>query len=605
MVSRMMASQFRRMYVYLICAVSLAVIAVGLVNVLEIAVVHVWGLISDARQFDESATEVRQRLSLYLALTGVGLPIFLLHWYLAERWASDQEVGDRGSDVRGLYFTAVLTVTLFVVLTSLISIIESSLARAIGEPVFINTRDGIMAVLTIIVVTAAWSLHAWMRHRDTRLIQIPNSASAPVFLYLYGATFLGLMFMLSGVAELLSMTLRTAVDQGFGIFAFDWLDYPFASATARIFGGGLIWGLHWAYSLNTLGDTGWRGQSERGARLRPLYLFGSLSIAVVVTLVSTSFALSEVLQWLFGVDRTGRDLPVAAYALQSLGIALPFGLLWWYHRRRIVLETASIADEDVLTSVTRLHRYIVAFVALVLGSIGLGYLAGVTLEFMFGAVGFGEGVSIWDSEEASVFAALMLVGFAIWLPRWVSIQRAVMLDRGTESQATSRRAYLYLVLSFSTLALLAALATLLYQVFQEVLGVRETPGLAGDVAVLLGVSLVATVFLAYHLRLLLLDTRLVVSGQPESEASLQGPVEPAAHAQLRLVLSGPDTATLRSVLGEMRRQLPDSVHLIEVEAEKVDEQSDATDQSTGFKLGGRSPLSPRAQPPEQPGTNGG
>jgi hypothetical protein len=583
-----MVAQFRRMYIYFMCAVSLTVVAAGVVNVLNIAAIHVWGILSGARQFQESATAVRQDLSLFLAFIGVGLPILLLHAYLAERWASEEKHDDRRSDLRGLYFTAVLAISLIIFTTALLPMVNSAVTRLIGRWVFFSGRDAIFSLLIITVVAVVWSLHVWMRHRDTRLMQLPETANEPLRLYLYGAAFIGIMLLLSGLAELLSILFRNLVVLGTEFFSFDWLGASFASATSRIVVGGLIWGLHWSYSLATIRDHGWRGARERQSRVRRAYLFLALVIAVSVTVIATSFALSEVLNVLFGEETVRTGMSMAA---RDLAFAAPFALLWRYHRNRILFEAREFYGGDALSSAARLYGYIVSFVALVLGSVGLGYLAGVTLELAFDAVGLVDAVTIWGDETTSVFGAMLIVGVALWLPFWIPAESALEADPEIESRATSRRAYLYLVLSFSTLALLVSLATLLYQIFQSVLGVRGTPGLGGDIALLLGVSLVAVGFLAYHLRLLLRD------------AGISGPattvVREAEPAQIHLLLSGTDERTLREVLTRLQSQLPERVELSEsgLEPRVETDEPDSGTRQTGALTGS-------LHSPRQHGTTG-
>jgi hypothetical protein len=593
-----MMSQFRRVYVYLISAVSLIVLAVGIVNVLELAIAHAWDALFGTHLVTETSTVIRQDLSLYLALIGVSLPIFLFHAYLAERWArTTDEEGDRTSDIRSLYFALTLAVSLLIWATSLGSCLDSGLARLFDLTSFVNARDGIMVVITFLVVAAIWAGHVWMHHRDTRLVEISDFSMGPVRFYTYGAMFVGAVFLISGTVELLTTVAVQLVEEGMGFFTFEWVDTAVPSSLTQIMTGGLIWGLHWSYTLALLHDRGWRGESERASTGRRIYLFLLLLVAVAGALLATSVALSEVVRTVLGPPVPAWENSFLARLLESIAVAAPFVIIWWFHRHRLQLEALEFAGDEFSASVSRLYRYMVGLVALVIGAIGLGYLAGVTIEFMFDSVGLAEGTRFWGTSEANMFAAMFFIGGAVWISQWVPLQYAVARDPESERVATSRRAYLYLVLSFSTLALLAALATLLYQVFQEILGVRGAGGLAGDIAVLLGVSIVAAGSLAYHLRCLLSDTR---AKAPEVPLVIEGTVP--SQVSMLLELRGADEATLSRVLTDLQTHVPETVVLIEKGAEvtSIEERDSGSPEETELAEDESEPPFPVRGPLKEP-----
>lgn len=550
-----MMAGFRRGYVYFICAVSLIVAAVGLVNVLEIGIVYALDLPPGPTWRAEPESEIRQRLSMYLAAMAVSIPLFALHWYLAERW-SRPEAGesDRNSGIRALYFAAVLSVSLLIAAIALGTMIDNGVARLFGVELFVSARDGVVTGVTFIVAGAIWAGHIWQRTRDERLVEMGKPGIRPVRAYLYVALVVGAILFASGVGELLSQIVD---DMTRSIGSFGWFDESLAGPLSRIIVGGLIWGLHWAYSLRLLRAAGWAARVERASVLRRAALYVLFLVGVGTSLVAWSFSLGELLE--AAITRSRVDL---SDVLQPFSFTIPLLVLWFFHRFRMLLEWRDFNGDEGLASAIRLHRYTIAFVGIVMWSVGLGYLAGVTIEFMFSSMGLSEAGPVWEDQNVGYFGALVIIGGAFWLTHWTGQQRTVAQSPEVEQGAQSRRAYLYLVLTFSILALLAGLATLIYQLLQVAMGVSDTTGLASSTAALLGVILIALLIVGAHIRWLLRDTR---DSGPVSRLEPTDTSSPAGMSELSLVLSGPDEKTVRRALADVRSTLPSGVELTEIE----------------------------------------
>jgi hypothetical protein len=126
----------RRFYVYIICGASLGFIGVGLSNLLDLAFRRLWEAATGADLIVDAPEGVRQEISLYLALVAVAVPVWALHWYLAERWSrEDGERSDRGSPIRALFFMLVLGVATVIwafSLADLISVVVTQLLEGGG-----------------------------------------------------------------------------------------------------------------------------------------------------------------------------------------------------------------------------------------------------------------------------------------------------------------------------------------------------------------------------------------------------------------------------------------------------------------------------------------
>ena len=114
----------RRLYLYFVSAISLIAFGTGLARLLK----NLFERISDALRgtaIVSGDTEAfRREASLVIAIIVVSLPIWLLHWWLAERAAggdSAQANTERTAPERALYLSGVLLVSFVILLTSSIS----------------------------------------------------------------------------------------------------------------------------------------------------------------------------------------------------------------------------------------------------------------------------------------------------------------------------------------------------------------------------------------------------------------------------------------------------------------------------------------------------
>lgn len=559
----------RRLYVYIISAVSLLVLAIGIGNLLELAFGLAWEALGGAETIIGDATDVRQEVSLYLALIAVSLPIWLLHWYLAARWAAlDRDDTDRASAVRAIFFAAVLAVAAGTWASTLGTLVNASLDRVFDADSFFSDAAIASAGAIFIVAFVIWAYHAWMRDTDTQAMIMEGDGVWPPRLYVYGAALAGGVLLLVGVAQLLTLVVDVVADTGDVVSGDRWWASNIASGLSMVIVGGLIWTAHWYYSLHVLHAGDWRAASEHSSALRRAYLYLAVLVGVVVTLVMLSFALTELLRWAFGVEATGTADPLWARLVSPVLVALPFAVFWLLHQWVIRDEASQFADERRQVAVARLYSYVVSFLALAFTAVGLAYLLGVLIEFLFESARILDVDPEWVPEQISQFLSITLIGGAVWIWHWLRIQRAVATDPVDERGATSRRVYLYLVLAASTLATLAALAVVLYQALQIILGVRTTEGIASDVGTLIGIVIVAGALLVYHVLILRDDLGYETpreAAEPPDRPTEPAPVaatgEPEQPRTVPLLLTGPDRVDFDAVLADLRRSLPEGLNL--------------------------------------------
>ena len=121
----------RRLYLYAMSGITLAVIATGAVLLLQALLDGILPRTDFGDEFDNT----RQGLSQAIAMLGVGIPVWAVHWWLIQRSlrpASPEREAERRSDIRAVYLTAVLVVSLVAWVSS--SIAAPGVARGRASP---------------------------------------------------------------------------------------------------------------------------------------------------------------------------------------------------------------------------------------------------------------------------------------------------------------------------------------------------------------------------------------------------------------------------------------------------------------------------------------
>jgi hypothetical protein len=233
-------------------------------------------------------------------------------------------------------------------------------------------------------------------------------------------------------------------------------------------------------------------------------------------------------------------------------MALPFVLAWWWHQRRVVHEALAMGGVALARSVGRVARLVVAIVGLAGMSAGLAWQLRQLLDALGpsarGSVVSGPGFGAIESAAL----ALAIVGFLLWLPTWMLLQRDCAAHRLEVATDTARRAYLTLAIGT---AVVAAMGSLAYLVWQAARSLLDTGGTA-DVSWAVSILSVATLVLVYHLWQLRADLRLAhvePEGVPEPEAA------PYAHETIEI--TAPLGSDFRVLNAAIRSELPDGYQL--------------------------------------------
>jgi hypothetical protein len=543
----------RRLYLYLLSGIGLGVLVSG-VSLLLTTLFQALGL--GGGDVLSGGQAVRERLTLATAMSAVAVPVWLIHWFLAERGVRpgrpEADV-ERSSAMRGLYFALVLGGLLIAMFASAGALVEHVVLSLVGDAPDFRDPAGDLGLL--IAAASAWGYHVGVRIRDWRIGSISDAGAWLPRAYLYAATFVGLFFLLFGIADLLSLVSRLVVGAPDPVFDSGqaWWSYPLATALSRVLIGAAAWSGHWWYANRLWADPSERGAIERQARPRFAYYVAVLVVSAAAAIGYLGQGLSGVLDAAFGT--LDNDNRVIAELIATLLAAALFAIAWRVHAGWLRVAAAEPGGPGHATG-ERLVSYPTAIVGLAFGAVGIGRLLGQLFDTLFGGgqVVVGGQVAL---EVLADFVPYALLGTGVWLWQWSRVTRARRADPIGEGASTVRRAELLIVLAASVLAGVAALGSILYQLFGTLFGIDAQ----GDLGVPLGALIAAVAVAAYHGQLLRHDiaARDAVAGPTTADAPTAAP-----SPELPLVLvapAGTDVAELDRVRRAMEEQLPDGYRL--------------------------------------------
>ena len=545
----------RRLYVYLLSGISLGVLVAGLSMLLGLLLENL-GLGPTGESLFGERDVIRERLTLATAMTAVALPLWLVHWIAAERSVRPDRPDapvERTSDVRGLYFAAAMGILLIVSAGSLSSILRGWIYAAGSAETFGTTGIGSDLAL-LLVAGAAWGYHVALRSRDWARGPMTGGGAALPRTYLYLALLAGLWIFLTGFTGLIELAGRALLgDTGFQDAAFApeaWWTYPLAEAVSGIVVGGAIWIGHAWYAGRLLRDPGWRGASERPARLRLAYFVGAIVTTAIATIYLAGDGMRQALEAAFGIaDASGAQL--AGLILLPLVSSVAFGLTWYLHARRMEEEAAAFAIPGRAETVERLRCYAEVLVGLGFGAVSLAWLVGLVLDVVSGGGRVLVGTDSYRAELAR-YVPLLLIGGGVWLWRWREATTRWTMDPAAEAGATVRRAALLIVLAAAVLASVASLGYVLYRLFGALFGVTASGDVSSELSRAAGVLVVAAAVALYHGAQLRRDQAVRAAAVPPPVAT----PELSAGTSVLLRVTGPAGMDQATIVATVRGSLP-------------------------------------------------
>ncbi|MFN3335961.1 MAG: DUF5671 domain-containing protein [Thermomicrobium sp.] len=531
----------RRLYLYLVTAIALAVWATGTVRLLRALFFALWEFIAQpATAGDPEA--FRRQLSVSVALLVVAFPIWAVHWWLLLRGIAADPT-ERRSALRSLFLTLVLLVTFGFWLSSGVELLRQALLGLLGvaDPVQVSVPRALEELAQFLVTGALWLGHAQLARQERRTVPLEGAADWLPRLYGYGAAAAGLTLLVVGIANLL----QTALDVLLTPAAVTGTQrFPLATFAAISIGGLAVWGLHWGEALRLVAGAFPAAERERRSLVHWTYLGLAVFAGLAGLLVALAAFLNATLRWMLGVP-DGEVLQRLHQLLSPWTWAIPLVLVWWYHRVTMQREAAVLGlhphiGPDWALGVTRLLVYLSTFAGLLLAVLGTGGLVGLLLRVLV-AVATGTTLGNWR-EDLAFTVSLSVVGSAAWLALWREVALRTLRQPAEERTSLSRRVYLYGTLGLSVLALLGTAGYVVYQLISWLFGLFSLTSALSDAAPALGFTLVVLGVLASHLTVLMHDARAIA-------------VRPVMQT-VRLILRLPPESDVDAVVRELADHLP-------------------------------------------------
>jgi hypothetical protein len=441
-------STVKRVFFYALSLITLGIMAAGLRTLLSLSFDAILARFTLAQVGD-----LRQQLSLGIAMVVIGGPLWFLFWNAIKR-NTEKGSDERGSVLRAFYLNFVLVVSAFVTVFTLFELLAWLFTGLAAD----KFSPGSTA--TLLVAAAVWYYHRFIT--ETEGYNTPVAMTVRRwYVYILSAT--GLIWLSIGVVQIVNQSfVSMPVWQGNIVKAGFW-NSGTQGSIASILTGGLTWFFFWFYTA--------RGDNNSSLRQVYFYLLTVLG-AAVTGLTALIISLYKTLYWFLGGDRD-----VANY-FQFLGWSVPTLLvaffLWFYHLR--VAEEESAKDQQQV-SVRRIHYYLMSLLGLGTLIAGLIITLGIPLDSIINSLTQQTMVTEqgWWNNQLSLSLAMLAVSIPIWLYYWSRITDMAEKNDKDERPARSRRIYLYVLIGASVVMLAADLVNIVYQLLNGAL--TGSPGM--------------------------------------------------------------------------------------------------------------------------------
>ena len=447
----------RRLYIYLICAISLQATAWALVFLLRGLLVSEIGAPDLERAFQ-------------MAVILVGLPVYVGHWAWARRLVQGSP-DERTAGLRHLYLHGMMAGFLAPLLANAYDLLGSFL-QASGTldrhfqvcswdcEDFSLSGQVVYHLIPILVLGLLWEYHRRTAAADASPSLLAGLGGAVRRLYIFGFSAVGLIVTAIGAIDLLRWIVLFA---GWQRSAARWGEYtPLRDILAHTLIGLPLWLVFWLWAQRLFNGP---QEEERDSTLRKLYLYAAIFIGTLVVVGNTAAILASLFRRLLGLAPEGELSDV-------LPQLIVLGVVWAYHAYVLRQDADRMAEAGAAFSarqagVRRLYLYLVAAVGLTVLLIGAGGMISVVLRSFDRS--FGDALRV----QLAWFSAAVLAGLPVWLLTWRQAQGHAAQrgpEGGEERQSLVRKIYLYAFLLAATLTVLGCAIYVVYQILASALG---------------------------------------------------------------------------------------------------------------------------------------
>jgi hypothetical protein len=372
-------------------------------------------------------------LARNISFVVVGLPILigLVIWLKNQH---QENAAERESTAWGFYLTVILITSLLVGVTA-----ANQILRWLAQIDDYSSQ----AVSQFVVWGVIWLTHWKLAKKFADQMQMQIN-------YLVGS-FIGLFLGIVGLSGLISGAISSILFNQSTNFLRNNLEGLY-SAIISLGLAAVIWIAYWVRSAAS------SAKSNSWYVYVLLVAIGGSLIAIVSTL-STGFY--QVLVWFLGEPSEN----IAALHFQNtptlLAVSLTMSLVWWYHKRTLLINQSSSRNE-----IERIYDYLLSGIGLIAAAAGLTTVLVAFVEsFTMGLVISGASAI----NTLLVAFTLLIVGGPVWFINWNHAQKLVNSRSQDEITSSARRIYLFLLLGVGGVAAIVSLILAVFFLLEDIL----------------------------------------------------------------------------------------------------------------------------------------
>ena len=431
----------RRLYFYMVAFISMEIV--------------LWGLIGLARSiFSDTVGGGTDDLAFALARILVGVPVFGIHWWWAQRNA-DADAEEQTSGVRAFFLYASIFVLFVPVVQSIWAVLnrlflqfaEVPISRAIvgGSQ---NFSDNLIAIIMNALI-GAYFIRVLREDWEKTGEKSSLRQTRRIYRYLWVLYALGLS--IGGTQQALRYIL-TFLSDGSG--SEEW----FFNGLTLLIVGAPLWYWAWSTVQDSLEENGERSSL---LRLGVLYLFTLTSVITVLT--SAGIVVYEILETLFNKNAVSNLL----WDIRGpLSVAIPFGAVWAYYGSWLTRDLEAVPDAPRRAGLQRFYAYLLAAIGLTASFSGVSMLLSHITDQL-------RDTTYSSTGLLTSALSTLIVGLPLWLRMWRPMQAAALVEDeagGHARRSIVRKIYLYLAIFAGVVGGMIAAVRLISLLLEALLG---------------------------------------------------------------------------------------------------------------------------------------
>jgi hypothetical protein len=489
-----------------------------------------------------------------LALLLVGLPVFLLHWWLIQRQLPGNPE-ERAAGIRAFFLYATLLALLIPIAQNVLALVARlfvawfSLAPrevivGFGQTGLDNliaiVMNGLLAAYFFNVLRTDWRLGAEQAPDDNADVLPLSSLKRTRRIYLYVWVLYGLGLLVGGVAQILAYLIRQLSAES----VFSSADLANGLALALL--GAPLWAWAWTRVRQLLASP-----EEQAAIFHFVVQYILVFIGVGGVLIPAGNILQDILVWALGETTTFSRF--MAGIAEPLSIGIPLGVIWLYYGGVLQANLVAVPSTPRRDGLRRLYGYLLALIGWATLLVGLIGLFAFLVDALVGDVDFDL---FYERLQLANALTALIIAFPLWLRFWLQMNRQASREDAEGDHARRsviRKSYLYFILFIVVVGLMVTTGTLLFQLLLLVLGDPEEDILRLSLQ-MLSMIIIFAVMLAYHWQSLRSDTRMAEKSLSEQHSLF--PVLILEHG------SGAFSTAVSAALRREMAELPVAVHYL-------------------------------------------